>query len=132
MAKLDFRLVDGLTPSWPSELLRQHLDRRGFTDISITLLGGEEFAASPPGSLVERAAVAASQDTWNKQPVVFPWYAGSGPMYPLSTMLDLPLIFAGRPGTRMRAPIRPTKTFSSRTISIRCALRRRLWRVSPC
>jgi acetylornithine deacetylase/succinyl-diaminopimelate desuccinylase-like protein len=106
-AKLDFRLVDGLTSKLAERLLRKHLDRRGFTDISITDLGGEEFAASRPGSLVERAAVAASQDTWNKTPIMYPWFAGSGPMHPFSLILGLPLIFAGatwHPDIRAHSP----------------------------
>lgn len=106
-AKLDFRLVDGLTPELAYDLLRKHLDRRGFTDIEITRHGGEDFAASPPDSLVERAAIAASQDTWNKTPIIFPWYAGSGPIYPLSTMLGNAVIFAGAtwyPDTRTHSP----------------------------
>lgn len=107
VAKLDFRLVDGLSPQLAHDLLRQHLDRRGFTDIEITMLGGEEFAASPPGSLPERAAIAASQDTWNRPPVIFPWYPGSGPIYPLSTYLGNPVIFAGatwHPNARVHSP----------------------------
>jgi acetylornithine deacetylase/succinyl-diaminopimelate desuccinylase-like protein len=107
MVKLDFRLVPNLTPQLAHEMLRQHLDRRGFADISITLLGGEAPARSPANSLIERAAVAASLDTWNKQPVVFPWYAGSGPMHALSTHLNLPVIFAGatwHPNARAHSP----------------------------
>jgi acetylornithine deacetylase/succinyl-diaminopimelate desuccinylase-like protein len=106
-AKLDFRLVDGLTSDLAERLLRAHLDRRGFTDITIKNMGGEEFAASQPGSLLERAAVAASLDTWNKQPVMFPWFAGSGPMYPFAEVLGLPLIFAGatwHPDIRAHSP----------------------------
>lgn len=106
-AKLDFRLVNGLTSQLAERLLREHLDRRGFTDITIKNMGGEEFAASGPGSLPERAAIAASLDTWNKQPVIFPWFAGSGPMYPFSTLLGIPLIFAGatwHPDIRAHSP----------------------------
>lgn len=106
-AKLDFRLVDGLTVELARRLLREHLDRRGFADIEIIDLGGEEFAASPPGSLVERAAVAASEQTWGKTPVIFPWYAGSGPVYPLSAKQGIPVIFAGatwHPNARAHSP----------------------------
>ena len=53
-AKLDFRLVDGLTAQLAHDMLRAHLDRRGFIDITIKDLGGEEFAASAPGQLPER------------------------------------------------------------------------------
>jgi acetylornithine deacetylase/succinyl-diaminopimelate desuccinylase-like protein len=107
MVKLDFRLVANLTPKIAQELLRQHLDRRGFTDISITWLGGEGPARSPVNSLPERAARAASLDTWQKEPVMYPWFAGSGPMYSLSTLLDIPVIFAGctwHPNTRIHSP----------------------------
>jgi acetylornithine deacetylase/succinyl-diaminopimelate desuccinylase-like protein len=107
VAKLDFRLVDGLTSALAHTLLRQHLDRRGFTDITIEELGGEEFAASAPGQLPERAAVAASQDTWGKVPIMYPWYAGSGPMHPFDAVLGLPMVFAGatwHPDIRAHSP----------------------------
>lgn len=105
--KLDFRLVRGLTPELAHDLLREHLDRRGFTDITITPMGAEHFAASPSGSLVERASIAASETTWGKTPVIYPWYAGSGPVYPLSTQLGIPVIFAGttwHPNARAHSP----------------------------
>jgi len=107
VAKLDFRLVNGLTSELAERLLREHLDRRGFTDITLTALGGEEFAASPPNSLAEHAAVAASRDIWNMEPLVYPWFAGSGPMYPFATLLGIPLILAGatwHPDSRMHSP----------------------------
>jgi acetylornithine deacetylase/succinyl-diaminopimelate desuccinylase-like protein len=106
-AKLDFRLVDGLTPSLAHDLLRQHLDRRGFDDIEVHMLSGEKFATSPPDGLPERAAILAGQDTWDQVPVMYPWYAGSGPIYPLSTKLDIPVIFAGatwHPDARAHSP----------------------------
>ena len=106
-AKLGFRLVNGLTPELAQRLLREHLDRRGFTDVEITLLSGEKFATSPPDSLPERAAVAASEDVWGQTPVLEPWLAGSGPAYPLSAMLGIPLVVAGatwHPNARAHAP----------------------------
>ncbi len=106
-AKLDFRLVDGLTPELAYRLLREHLDRRGFTDIDIIQLGHEKFAASPPNRLPERAAIAASEQLWGKTPVMLPWFPGSGPLYPLSAMLDIPVVFAGatwHPNARAHSP----------------------------
>ncbi len=107
MVKLDFRLVPDLTPQLAYDLLRAHLDRRGFDDIEIIKLGGEGPASSPPGSLIERAAVAASIDTWNKQPIMLPWFAGSGPMYSMSTVAGIPVCFAGatwHPDMRAHSP----------------------------
>jgi acetylornithine deacetylase/succinyl-diaminopimelate desuccinylase-like protein len=106
-AKLDFRLVAGLTSELAYRLLREHLDRRGFTDISIKELGGEEFAASKPGQLPERAAIAASQELWGKTPIIYPWYAGSGPMHPFDAVLNQPMVFAGttwHPNIRAHSP----------------------------
>lgn len=94
-AKVDCRLVPNLTFATVQLLIRQHLDRRGFTDIEVRLLGGEEPADSPADSAIMRAAVKASELTWEKTPLVLPRFAGSGPMYPLSTMLNLPVISAG-------------------------------------
>lgn len=94
-AKVDCRLVPNLTPHIVQELLRAHLDKRGFNDIEIRLLGGEEPADSEIDSRITRAAIKASQITWNKTPIIAPRTAGSGPMYPLSTMLGIPTICAG-------------------------------------
>ncbi len=106
-AKLDFRLVPDLTPALVEDLLRSHLDARGFHDIEIIDLGGENPAKSPLDSPIRAAAVAASEDTWHQEPVLIPWFAGSGPMYPLSVMLNIPVISAGgtwHPEARAHAP----------------------------
>ena len=47
MAKVDFRLVPNLRPELVLELLRQHLDRRGFQDIEIVPLAGMRPAKTP-------------------------------------------------------------------------------------
>ena len=106
-AKVDCRLVPDLTPLLVQQLLRAHLDKRGFNDIEIRLIGGEEPADSPADSRIKDAAVAAAQATWNKTPIIFPRFAGSGPMYPLSTMLGIPAISAGatwHPNARAHSP----------------------------
>ena len=43
-AKLDFRLVPDLTQDAVAELLRAHLDRRGFGDVEVAPAHGEAFA----------------------------------------------------------------------------------------
>ncbi len=106
-AKVDCRLVPNLTPHLVQDLLRAHLDRRGFTDMEIKLLGGEEPSDSPVDTPIKRAAVAAAQATWGKTPIVSPRFAGSGPMYPLSNMLGIPVISAGatwHPDARAHSP----------------------------
>lgn len=95
-AKLDFRLVPNLTPDLVVDLLRKHLDRRGFTDIEIKLTEtGEEVARSALDSTIVRAAVEAARAVYPKEPVIYPTSAGSGPMYPLCQALGIPAVSAG-------------------------------------
>jgi acetylornithine deacetylase/succinyl-diaminopimelate desuccinylase-like protein len=106
-AKVDCRLVPNLTVAVAQKLIREHLDRRGFSDIEVRLIGGEEPADSPMGSRIQEAAVKACHETWGKEPLIYPRFAGSGPMYPLSTMLDIPVISAGatwHPNARAHSP----------------------------
>ncbi|MGE5264821.1 MAG: M20/M25/M40 family metallo-hydrolase, partial [Acidobacteriota bacterium] len=95
-AKIDFRLVPNLTPDLVVDLLRKHLDRRGFQDIEIKLTEtGEEVARSPLDSTIVRAAIAAMKAVYPNPPVVYPTSAGSGPMYPLCQALGIPAVSAG-------------------------------------
>lgn len=107
MAKLDCRLVPDLNPKLMHDLLRQHLDRRGFTDIVITMLAGESPAMMAEDSVLRQAAFRAYNTILGQQPVVLPWFAGSGPMYPLSVGLGIPVVSAGissHPMSRFHAP----------------------------
>ncbi|MBI4790481.1 MAG: M20/M25/M40 family metallo-hydrolase [Chloroflexi bacterium] len=95
-AKLDFRLVPNLSPDLVVDLLRKHLDRRGFTDIEINLTEtGEEVARSPLDSPIVRAAVDAMKAIYPNEPVIYPTSAGSGPMHALCQALGIPAVSAG-------------------------------------
>jgi acetylornithine deacetylase/succinyl-diaminopimelate desuccinylase-like protein len=104
--KLDFRLVPDLTPDLVLDLLRAHLDRRGFDDVEIVRLNGEHPAKSPLDAAVVRAAAEAAEVVYGRPPLLHPWAAGSGPMYPLSTKLGIPAVLAGinGPGTNAHSP----------------------------
>jgi acetylornithine deacetylase/succinyl-diaminopimelate desuccinylase-like protein len=105
-AKLDFRLVPDLTPELVHDLLRQHLDKRGFGDIEIVPFAGEHTAHSSPEAGIVQAAIRAARTVYGADPVIYPRMAGSGPMYPLSNMLDIPAVLAGitHQGARAHAP----------------------------
>jgi len=94
-AKVDLRLVPDLTPELAAELLRKHLDRHGYGDIRIELLGGEPPARSSIKSKVARAARAAAESVYGKDPVVYPNMAGSGPMYHLCDRFGIPAVGSG-------------------------------------
>jgi acetylornithine deacetylase/succinyl-diaminopimelate desuccinylase-like protein len=80
MARLDFRLVPDLTPQIVVQLLREHLDTRGFTDIEIIELGQAPLAKSSPHSSVARAAIESAADVYGVAPIVYPMDPASGPV----------------------------------------------------
>lgn len=105
--KLDFRLVPDQTPQVIIDLLRKHLDARGFDDIKIELTEtGEHVARSPLDSDIVMAAKAAARATYGREAVVYPTAAGSGPMYDLCQQLNIPAVSAGAgyPDSRGHAP----------------------------
>ncbi len=107
MVKLDFRLVPNLEPDLVLELLRQHLDRRGFEDVEIVPMSGEHPAKSSPEAVIVRAAIEAAKAVYAQAPVVYPLMAGSGPMYPLSQALGIPAVSGvgvGHAQSRIHAP----------------------------
>lgn len=105
-AKLDFRLVPDLTPELIDELLRAHLDRRGFTDIALTRYSAEHSSRTRPDAAVVQAAIRAARAVYGQDPVLYPRSGGSGPMYPLSDRLGIPAVCAGIGyfGARAHAP----------------------------
>jgi len=95
MVKLDFRLVPNLEPDLIIDLLRQHLDKRGFNDIEVVPMHGENSAKSSPDAPIVKAAIDAVKVVYGQNPVVYPLMAGSGPMYTLTQALGTPAFSAG-------------------------------------
>ena len=107
LVKLDFRLVPDLTPELVLALLRQHLDRRGFSDIEIVPSASTVAARSDVTAPVVQAAVEAAQEVYQQEPVVYPTHGGSGPMYALVQGAGTPggiMVGVGYAGMRMHAP----------------------------
>jgi acetylornithine deacetylase/succinyl-diaminopimelate desuccinylase-like protein len=80
MARLDFRLVPDLTPQIVLELLRAHLDVRGFKDIEIAELGSAPLAKSSGSSAVALAVINAATEIYGSAPLVYPMDPSSGPV----------------------------------------------------
>lgn len=80
MARLDFRLVPDLTPTLVINLLRQHLDTRGFKDIEIIELGSAPLAKASAGSIVARALIEPAEEIYGMPPLVYPMDPSSGPV----------------------------------------------------
>jgi acetylornithine deacetylase/succinyl-diaminopimelate desuccinylase-like protein len=93
-AKLDSRLVPNQTPEEALRLIRQHLDRKGFTDVKIRKLSGYP----PAQTSVEAPLVRAAIGTYAKYgllPSVTPRLAGSAPYYVFTERLRLPIVAGG-------------------------------------
>ena len=105
-AKLDFRLVPDLTPALVRDLLRAHLDKRGFTDIELVPQHGELPSRWPADTAVAKASVAACRATYGTDPVVYPLMAGSGPMAQVCDALRIPVVGfgSGNAGSSNHAP----------------------------
>src|SRR5215217_290626 len=105
--KMDFRLVSGQSPGPVLELLREHLYRRGFSDIEVVDLHGVEAAKTPVDSPLVRAAVETWRDIGAREAVVYPTIGGSGPTSLIATELGIPTIMTGaivNPESHIHAP----------------------------
>jgi len=82
MAKVDFRIVPNQQVERVQKLLREHLDKKGFQDIEIKLVGGAYGASKTRFNhpFVKLLANLA-KDFSNKEPLIIPSAGGSGPAY---------------------------------------------------
>jgi acetylornithine deacetylase/succinyl-diaminopimelate desuccinylase-like protein len=105
--KMDFRLVAGQRPARVVELIREHLDRRGFSEVEVVDLHGVEAAKTPVDSPVVCQAVDAWEDVGSATPVVYPTIGGSGPTALFTEELGVPTIMTGcvvNPESRIHSP----------------------------
>lgn len=94
-AKLDFRLVPNQTAEWLVDRLRHHLDLKGFKDVQIRLLAGEEPHRTPLDDPFVGLVRRVAGDAAGREIVIFPNSPGSGPMAPIAKTLDLPIVGIG-------------------------------------
>lgn len=106
-AKLDFRLVPDQNPHEIFELLRAHLDRRGFEAVSVELAERPEFPSrvDPDDPWVQHAA-AALEEVYGVPATILISSGGSGPLHPFVHHLGVPVVMMGigYAGGRVHAP----------------------------
>lgn len=105
--KMDFRLVAGQSPGPVVNLIRAHLDRRGFSDVEVVDLHGVEAAKTPVDSPVVLTSVETWQDLGRDDAVVYPTIGGSGPTSLIATELGIPTVMTGNvanAGSRIHSP----------------------------
>ena len=105
-AKVDFRLVPDQSPEEVLANLRRHLDAEGFSDVQITYLGGGRPARTDPDHPFIRMANEAAADAYGKPPIIAPMVGGSGPNWPFTHVLGVPITMCGigYPGGQAHAP----------------------------
>src|SRR5579859_864054 len=106
-AKLDFRLVPDQDPDEILDLLRKHLDAKGFADVQVTQLEGSLFPArTDPAQPFVVLAMQVCAELSNRRPLVYPSSPASGPMYSFTNGLGLPVVAlgCGYPGSAAHAP----------------------------
>jgi acetylornithine deacetylase/succinyl-diaminopimelate desuccinylase-like protein len=80
-AMLYIGLRDKQTPNEIEEKIRNHFDRQGFGDVSITVLGSTEPSFHPSDSALASLVVDTVRDALEVAPVVYPrghWYGRQG------------------------------------------------------
>lgn len=105
-AKVDFRLVPDQDPEEIFELLRTHLDRNGFEDVQISLLGKERPAVTDPDHPFVNLVVETAREAYGSPMMVIPSVGGSGPNSIFKEFYDFPIVTAGfqHPSANAHAP----------------------------
>jgi len=79
-AKIDLRLVPGMTFDGAVAALRAHLIKHGFGDIEVHVSGGYDPTTTPASARLIQAQIAVLKDA-GIDPLLWPWNAGSYPGY---------------------------------------------------
>jgi acetylornithine deacetylase/succinyl-diaminopimelate desuccinylase-like protein len=104
VAKLDVRLVPDQKVERVQKLLRNHLDKKGFSDIEVRLLTGYE----PSRTLIDHPFIellsTTAKDFTGIEPVIFPSHQGSGPAYLFGSHTPWALCSTPDPEENVHAP----------------------------
>ncbi len=103
--KMDFRLVPGQEPERIFQLLREHLDAHGFSDIELIWHSGAKAFRSDPDSVFGRAVVSALNKLFGST-IVHHTLAGTSPMPTFCAADHIPVASFGgtSTGANMHAP----------------------------
>jgi acetylornithine deacetylase/succinyl-diaminopimelate desuccinylase-like protein len=94
MAKLDFRLVPDMMPKKQFQLLREHLDKKGFKDIQLKFLNGEPASRIPVNNEFVKLVEMCAREEYGKV-IKSISSAGTGPMWYFNQILKCPCVGIG-------------------------------------
>ncbi len=93
-AKVDVRMVPDMTPDKTIERLHRHLDRHGFQEVEINVLGTYPWSkVEPDHPITELLREAYRRHGFN--PLVWPMNPGSAPVYLFYETLGVPYAMCG-------------------------------------
>ena len=94
-AKVDMRLIPNQDPRRIEERLRAHLDRRGFTDVTMTVHRGEQPYWTPITDAIVDAAERAHAGVFDQPPQRWFSAGGTAPMHQVCAPHRLPMVTLG-------------------------------------
>ena len=105
-AKMDFRLVPEQRPHDIFQKLRKHLDRNGFDDVELELLGAVNPYRTDLNSPWVQLVAETAEEIYGRKPVMTPNMAGTGPMFDFGDTLGMPIATSGidHPSHKIHAP----------------------------
>ncbi|SNX67154.1 acetylornithine deacetylase/succinyl-diaminopimelate desuccinylase-like protein [Bacillus oleivorans] len=98
--KLDFRLVPNQKPEKIVQLLRNHLDRKGFTDIEIKQSHGMYPFNTDPNDPFVSVVLQSVEEVYEEPPIIYRNLAGSSPMYKMLNQTNIPAVQIGVANTQ--------------------------------
>jgi acetylornithine deacetylase/succinyl-diaminopimelate desuccinylase-like protein len=104
--KLDFRLVPNQSPEDILAKLKAHLNTQGFKDITINYSDGVPPSRTAMDSQFVSLVTETARDVYQREPILVPTMAGSGPMHSISQGLGVPIASSGIsfPDEKLHAP----------------------------
>ncbi|WP_141433600.1 M20/M25/M40 family metallo-hydrolase [Bacillus sp. 03113] len=105
-AKLDCRLVPGQDPEHIFKCIQTHLIKNGFNDIDVELINGQKAYRSDYHHPFIHHVYQSAKTAYQKEVVIAPNSAGTGPMFDFGELLELPIVSTGVGwiGSKVHAP----------------------------
>lgn len=94
-AKMEMRLVPGLTPEYVLEHIKAHLKKEGFDRIKVTFTLGEESYRSDMSDPAIVNVIELAKGFYEEGVAVLPTAAGTGPMHMIYEALGVPMAAFG-------------------------------------
>ncbi|MDR1886009.1 MAG: M20/M25/M40 family metallo-hydrolase [Synergistaceae bacterium] len=106
VVKMDFRLVPDMSGERVYDLLRRHLESRGFGDIEVEMLSTKPPYRTNPDDPFVRTVIDCARDVYGVYPAVYRNMAGTTGMYDFCTAVGAPAVLVGvfNEDSRLHAP----------------------------